>query len=431
LRADHLGCYGYPRATSPSIDALANDGVLFERVIAQSTFTSCSIASLFTGLYPHHHGMYWGGLKADSDRFKTHRLAQEYTTLAELLRDYGYDCVAWFQNRMLRKGLGFEQGFAEYTELHGRKQEVGGRIIDRFLNWHARRRDGTPFFAYLHLLNVHGPYDPNPPFDSMFRDPAGRTELPPMNWEAWGRWILQVNRGQRPISPEQLAGLVDAYDGTIRSVDTQLGRLFRTLRERGAYSDTVIVLTSDHGDGFMEHGFLDHGKPPFAELVHVPLIIKLPDQCYRGKRLNQQVRLVDVLPTLLEFDGPGGSGPEPSDLDGCSLLSLIQDKIPGAARSKSNRKAVSEILVGGKELVVSVRDGRYALLHWSGGSEELYDDIRDPKEQHDLTGTGIEEVLDLRARTYEVEGAAARVRSPTVLLKPEVVKQIRSLGYLQ
>ncbi|NOZ93804.1 MAG: sulfatase [Acidobacteria bacterium] len=431
LRADHLGCYGYARATSPAIDTLASDGVLFERAISQSTFTSCSVASLFTGLNPHHHGMYWGSLRNQAGSVRTHRLGQEHTTLAELLRDQGYTCMAWFQNKMLRKGLGFDQGFAGYTELEGNKQEVGGRIVDRFLDWHARRKDKTPFFAYLHLLNVHGPYAPKPPFDSMFGDPGARRSLPAMNWATWSPWVRQVNSGQRVITPGQLAGLKDAYDGAIRTADTQLGRLFRTLRERGIFSDTVIVLTSDHGDGFMEHRFLDHGRPPYIELVHVPLIIKLPSQAFRGKRVHTQVRLIDVLPTLLEFTGPGALEREPTDLDGSSLLPVIQDNSSGGTGASRHRRAISEILVGGKELVVSVREGRYAFLHWASGTEKLYDDVRDPQEQDNLAPGPVEEIVHLRRQTRAIEMAAARVRSSGEPIEPDVVKRIRSLGYLQ
>ena len=429
LRGDRLGCTGAPHDVSPNIDALAADGVLFERAIAQSTFTGCSIASIFTGLNPHHHGLYWGSL-TKGEVVSAHALSPVHFTLAERLAERGYRTASWFQNRMLREELGFGQGFEVYQEIRGEKSDGSRRIIDSYLAWLADRPDETPTFAYLHVLDLHDPYDPRPPFDAMFQGPAAvAPDYDASAPDGWRSWLQQVKRGEREVSAAELEWITAHYDGAIASIDRQVGRLVDGLNQLGRYQDTLIVLTADHGDGFGEHGFLGHTNSPYDELVHVPLILKLPDARAAGSMLPFQVRLIDILPTMMEM-AIGGESDVLEELDGCSLLPLLTAGSEDP-RPERCREAVSEILLGGERLVVAVREQGMTYLMGESVSPALFDQTSDPHEQRNLAGRGLPTEARLRRRALEVLAAGRTLDGESHLVGSETLEEIRALGYVE
>ncbi|MCG6963495.1 MAG: sulfatase [Acidobacteria bacterium] len=428
LRADQLGCFGAGRNTSPNIDAVASGGVKFDRAISQSTFTACSIASLFTGLYPHHHGLYWGSLGNGQTR-SAHMLSPDYETLAELLAANGYATMSCFQNRTLRAELGFGQGFQVYKEIRGGKSMGSRRIIDTYLRWLAERTSTEPTFAYLHLLDLHEPYDPRPPYETTFLPAdaaAPAADLSTQN--GWFAWSHELERGERQIPAAELRWVVARYDGIVRSVDKEIGRMVHRLRDLGRYENTLLVITADHGDGFFEHGFLGHCRTPYEEVVHVPLILKLPGGDFAGLTVPHQVELVDLLPTLAEM-ATGGNVELPDGLDGCSLAPLLvsgsQNPLPGQCR-----EALSEVLLKGEHLVVAVRDGNLTYFVGDGIEPALYDRTTDPSETVNLVGRGLPGESRLRQRALEVitDRQVTRVRRHPV--DSEALEQIRALGYL-
>ncbi len=429
LRGDALGCTGADNDVSPNIDALAADGVVFETAIAQSTFTGCSIASLFTGLNPHHHGLYWGSL-TEGDVSSAHILASHHFTLAERLAASGYRTGSWFQNRMLRGGLGFGQGFEVYEEIFGDKNQGTSRIFDLYLGWLADRVDDRPTFAYLHLLDLHDPYDPPPPFDTVFQSPgAVAPEYHRSDPNGWRNWVGQVNRGEREVSPAELSWIVARYDGTVLSIDRQVGRLLEAVKELGRYDDMLIVLTADHGDGFGEHGYLSHSNLPYHELVHVPLVLKLPGGLLGGSTVLHQVRLIDLLPTLVEM-ATGGEGPRSEGIDGCSLLPLLTSGSVDP-RPEFCGEAVSEMLLRGEHFSVAVRQGGVSYVLGENAAPALFDQNADPREQANLAGRGLPTEARLHDRALEILAAARSVDADRRAIDDRTIEQIRAMGYVE
>ncbi len=310
LRPDHLGVYGYERPTSPTIDRLAAEGVLFESAFSQASWTKPSVPSLFTGLYPIEHRVFTGSDEERPGRITSDVLAEKHTTIAEVFQAQGYRTAAFLDNAQLRDFLGFAQGFETYEEDLGRAEAITSRFVD----W-LRELDEEPFFAYVHYLDPHWPYDPPAPYDQLFPKPTGTSiDFGTLNWKHLER---QIEDGRMIPNADDLAALQALYDGEIRYNDQAIGSLLDALREHDLLKSTLIVLTADHGEEFWEHGRLGHGRSLYDEVLHVPLILRLPGGV--PARIADQVELVDVMPTLLDLSGI----PIPEDLSGKSLRPLV------------------------------------------------------------------------------------------------------------
>jgi len=431
LRADELGSYGYPRATTPAIDSLAADGILFEQAVSASTFTKSSIASLFTGRYPYQHGVYWGSHREDPedpDSVTADVLSAAETTLAEVLRDHGYLTAAWVQNSHLRGGQGFAQGFVDYQDQQGSIE----RIHRRFTRWLRGGGRRYPFFSYLHYIDLHDPYRPEPPYTTLFGGAADLAFYDGIDLARWGTFLQRVRSGEERLTAAQLTQLRAYYDGQLRAIDDRLATLFAFLKREGRYANSLIVLTSDHGDGFGEHGFISHSTDPYEELVRVPLIIKLPANRSAGKRIADQVRLVDLYPTLLELVGVQAK----ADLAGCSLVPLIRlGERPEEMEHCGD--AVIEIAQEGGYPVVGVRNERYKYIHHQHRDDELYDLVADPGEQDNLLSLTARSPLALSGEPLRLERLALAVveqrgarKAERVQLDEETIRELKALGYL-
>lgn len=429
LRADHLSCDGYQRDTTPAIDRFAEDSVRFSQAISQSTFTGCSIASLFTGRYPHRHGLYWGSLMdTGEETVSAHILGEGEVTIAEILKKHGYDTGAWLHNRMLRQGLGFDQGFDVYHEQRGSKQGSTAKLSRQFLAWAvAPSPRERPFFAYLHVLDLHDPYLPPPPFDTRygsFSDVYSEKDL-----SHWGKFLHGVEEGRRELSKAELDQLIALYDGELRFIDNEIGQFLRLLRDANLYDRSLIILTADHGDGFMEHGFLSHSRAPYDELCHVPLIIKFPGQRHAGHVVASQVRLIDIMPTVLDVVGVNdGDRPE---MDGASLVSLTAGPRWLQARKPLDRPAITEILLKGERLTVAVRDGHYKFIMRQGGPDEFYDLKRDPGEKLNLAGSAGPVEKRLQDQALRVINERSQGQSSKAPVDAKTLEDIRALGYVE
>ena len=319
VRAFSLSAYGYGRATSPVLAQLAARGVRFDRAVATAPWTLPSHASLFTGRYPHEMSAGWSV-----------PLDGTFPTLAERLTSLGYVTAGFAANlHYCSYEFGVDRGFGYYRDYDVSVPEMwrsnslsvalglwlvqrfGGynapgrlwadRMNERFLGWldDERVRDrARPFFAFVNYYDAHGPYAPPAPFDTMF---SGKE--PPTR-----------DSGSRDFTAAEVAGLVDAYDGSIAYLDRQLGELFAALERRGLLENTVIIVTSDHGEEFNEHGQMNHGNTVYFPSLHVPLIVAgagIP----RGVIVAQPVTLRDVPATVLELVG----APAKAALPGQSL----------------------------------------------------------------------------------------------------------------
>ena len=423
LRADHLGSYGYSRETSPAMDSLAKDGVLFEHAIAQSTFTKSSIASLFTGRNVYRHGVYWGSHQENPGHITSDLLSLEENTLAERLRERDYLTVAWVQNSHLRDFMGFGQGFVDYNDQQGSIQRIHRRSFP-FFKGSGRT---YPFFAYLHYIDLHDPYRPPPPYDTLFGSCG--TVYDGVDLSNFGAYLKAIRDGERDLSDLEVEELRACYDGLIRLVDDEIGRLLETLKRAGLYDDMLIVLTSDHGDAFYEHGFISHSTTPYEELVRVPLIVKLPKGEYAGRVIDTQVRSVDILPTVLSLVGSERDRAKGfPGIDGCSLHPLFT----GGGIEERCSTAVSEIAEEGDEPTVSVRTDRHKIIRFAGGHEELYNLETDPGELYPLEGPEIDDsaFLTLRQIAQLVVDSADRDAAEKIALDEQQIRELKALGYL-
>ena len=285
LRADHLSAYGYHRETSPHLEQLAADGVRFERASSQAPWTRPSVASLFTSMLTTYHGA-----STDSG------LAPELSTLAELFRDAGYDTAAIVSNAHVHAPtLNFEQGFAHFEETA--PDAPAGEVHRHVYSWLERRHPG-PFCLYVHTLDPHSPYDPPEETAGAYRS-AADLAAPKLTGEQ-----IEKRTADGTLDLDDLRRIIDRYDEEILYADREFGRLVERLRELGLYEDTIIVVLSDHGEEFLEHGKIGHGSHLWEELLHVPLIVKLAGADRpRGAEVAEPVRVIDVLPTLADLVG--------------------------------------------------------------------------------------------------------------------------------
>jgi arylsulfatase len=297
LRADHLGCYGYGRPTSPVIDRLASEGALFERVVSASAFTGPAVASIHTGRYPRCHSF---GVANGS-----FLLAPEEETVAERFRAAGYRTGAVVCNPVLPRRLGFDQGFETYDhrmqqreKVRNAPERVAAPATDAAIAWLEGLAADEPFFLWVHYMDPHGPYTPPPELEAAFapEEPGPAIPPPPAKGANNGKGFVPWYQAVR--EEHHLFEYVGRYDGEIAYMDRELGRLFDALRAMGRYEDTLIVLTSDHGEALGEGGYyFCHGQHPTPDQSFVPMIVKHP-LAPAGARVGSAAGHVDVYRTL-------------------------------------------------------------------------------------------------------------------------------------
>ncbi len=328
LRADHLSGFGYERKTSPYLDELARKGVVFKNNFSHSSKTAPSMASTFAGLYPDTIGMIDNGKKLPGD----------VLTMAGILKKHGYRTQGIQTNPYLEDKYGFDRGFDGYEYLYpGSQIEVQRKRLYRAdkvnaaaLEWMEKADPDKPFFLYLHYMTTHCPYLPPSPYDIKF-DPGFDRTLPDFTlvWRfIYGRERVQIPEEyeriyrERYTEKELLDHMVALYDGEVLYFDHELKKLVDTLRSRGHLENTLIIISSDHGEEFKEHGGLTHGKTVFQEVVYVPLILYFPGRLPEGKQVRQMTRNLDILPTVVDIAGIN----PPPHLEGQSLSPLWEDK---------------------------------------------------------------------------------------------------------
>jgi len=420
LRPDRLGHYGYARPTSPNLDALAADSWVFREMVAPAPWTKPSVASLFTGLYPSHHGIGTAGWteKEAGGSISADALHPEIQTLAELLAEGGYRTAAFGENHHLIPRFGFDQGFSRYElQLSGPNYLSSIDVLPRFHDW-LDADDGEGFFAYLHFVDVHFPYQPPEGYAGRWAGPAPDKDY---NTVAFMDWAQKREReGPLELAPEIARHMSDTYDEEIRFLDAQIGALLDDLKQRGLYEDTLVIVTSDHGEEFMEHGEIAHATSLYDVLLKVPLLVKFPCPGPRcgGRIVDEQVELLDVMPTILEAAGLD----VPAFVQGRSLL-------------EPSNEAAERIAVGeyGEWVSLRSRQFKYILSH-ENGTRELYDLRADPGELHNLAGErpDVMAAFEIRLDAWrdELEKAPVRERL-TVTVDEETQKALEALGYAQ
>jgi len=295
LRADHVGLYGHERETTPNLDRLAADGSFFRRAYAQSSWTLPSMTSLLTGLLPHQHGV---GRDPDAS-LRFGRLAPDIPTVAEKLLTAGYATGAIVNNVFLAPEFGLDRGFGENYDYQGASKasiRSAEESVDAALAW--LQRPARPYFLLLHFMEPHLFYDPAPQVRGTFTGDG----QPPIPVPFGSDRAIRVLRKHRPRpGSEELEYLKKLYDEEILAVDRAMGRLFQELEKRDDWENTVVIVTSDHGEEFFDHGGFEHGHTLFGELTRVPLVVRGPD-LERGE-IEGVVEHVDVSRGILGLAG--------------------------------------------------------------------------------------------------------------------------------
>lgn len=408
LRADHLGAYGYSRPVSPRIDAFAERAVLFEHAVAQSSWTRSSMASIFTGRGPLGHGA----------NGRSDRLSAAAETLPERLRAAGYRTAALITNPNLTAGFGFDQGFDDFTYL---TEEAGAdEVHSAAVHWLESRAGDEPFFLYLHTLDPHSPYTAPASF---------RRRLAPGVAETTARRSLDIvddlQAGRIEVTEALAAELEALYDAEIAFNDHHFGALLDELEERQLFEDSLVILASDHGEEFHEHGNWQHGRALHGESIDVPLIIKLPRDG-GGRRVAHRVQQVDLLPTLLAYLGLAAE----VELEGRSLLPLMAAE-PAVGQ---HARVFSYLHLDGPARL-SVLDGEWKLIqrleHGNLLRPRLYHLGEDPGERENLAQqypvrAGYLAAL-MQAKLAATERSLPR---EAAAIDDGVRKSLKALGYL-
>ena len=412
LRADHSSAYGYPRDTTPVLDALAKEGARFEIAYAPMSLTGPVHASLFTGLYPATHLLFDNGLA----------LAGNHTTLAELYSARGYQTAAVVSSFVLDAKFGFARGFAHYEddfeaetatslvpEWKGHKvpkafDRRANATTDRAIQWLDEKRDSErPFFLFLHYFDPHAPY------------------LPP------GRFALRYSDGTTHNEHQ-----IDLYDGEIAFTDFEIGRFLAALSAAGLDRNTIVALTSDHGESLMQRDYWTHGLFVYEEEVRVPLIVRWPGHIPAGRVHREPVELVDLAPTLVELTA---LGVDTADFEGRSLAQalqgdasldpdrpvfltrkyykggLVMGDIPAIGRRFGIRQGIWKYIVGPEE-----------------GTYELYNLRLDPGETVDLYAERPKRAQKL-AKVLERWRSTHAQRRSDATVSDEDREALRALGY--
>ncbi len=458
VRASQLSCYGYSRPTTPNIDRLAAEGVRFEQAISVGCWTLPVHASLFTGLYPSNHGMV---VSKDA-------LSPEYPTLAKRLSESGYQTACFSNNAYISEVTGLGSGFETVEDLWRTSNPRGTRrtrmsaLIKRLeqLGWPAapaiylarrlqhawsvlkrrrNRRDygaaltndrieqwldrswraDSPMFLFVNYMECHEPYRPPQPFDRRFM---------PRRFSNWR--IASIGNYKDPARAksarrrEDEAEVIRAqYDGALAYLDEKVGQLCELLRRRGILDNTLVIVTSDHGDCLGEHDHFGHRTALHEELVHVPLVIRHPENFPRGQCRKQQVSLVDLYPTILH-----AAELDTSDLLGCrSLLETPEDASKAFTVAENTAPLAMQSVVSRM-----VRADRYKYIWHSNSNHELYDLAEDAGETNNLVEVR-PEVADQMQHTLEQWQASLAdrtIEASRAKYDDAVVERLRALGYV-
>ena len=382
VRADRLGSYGHPRAATPSLDRLAREGVRFADATSQAPLTGPAHAALFTGVYPARFGL--------RDNAST-PVPADRQTLAEILRASGYRTAAFVSAFVLDRAYGFDQGFELFDSRFTRGpnksvSRTADDVLKAALPWLDEAPAGSPFFAWVHFYDAHAPYDPPEPYRTTFRD--------------------------------------DRYDGEIAYIDHAVGQLIGALEKKGVLDRTLVVAIGDHGESLGEHGEADHGLFLYDSVLRIPWLMRLPGRREAGSVVREQVRSVDLLPTVLDLLGVR----VPLGLDGASVVEPIRGRARATVPASYAEGFYGKLRHGWSE-TYSLRVGEWKLI--DAPKPELYDLRTDGREASNLLdrkpAVARRLAADLRDMIREFGSASvAQARPPD----RETIERLRSLGYV-
>ncbi len=477
LRADHLSCYGYHKLTTPNIDKLASEGTIFRQNYSTGVWTPPGHASMLTGLYVSEHGVY-------GER----RLADDILTIATVLKENGYQTAGFVNNSQVGKLVGFDKGhdvfvevwkespyknyidrilkggFRRFREYFGYEDMGAKRTNKLFFNWIKCIERDKPFYCFLHYIEPHNPLNPPRPYKEKFlkgvkqitsnviargQSPRSnlltRSDIKKIKKVAYNPLICYVE--DITLTHDEIDILKALYDGEIAYTDFIIGQLISILKNNNLYDNTMIIITSDHGEHFGEYNLWSHVASLHKEILHTPLIIKYPKGVKYIKEVNEYTQLVDIFPTIMEIAGL------PKDVVwGTSGISLVYDKnndnkyheyvfaewegrVPYFIQDKVGAQDEDEgkgedITSRFKIQMAMIQDKKYKYIWKSDGNEEIYD-ISNGKEEIQQIAVNKETKDRLRSELFKRKKSIGGLdESMDCHIDDEIAKNLRSLGYM-
>jgi arylsulfatase A-like enzyme len=450
VRADHLSLYGYGRETSPNLTKLSQESTVFAHAIAPGDMTLSTHASIFTGLYARRHGAHYDVPSYPGGR----PLDGRFHTLPKLLAEKGYLTMGVVSNFVfLGYPFGFEQGFIYYDQraripflgnaklyslregirkfltnffppsefdlCYRRAEEINTKIFNQL---GRLKKEERPFFLFINYMDAHDPYLPPPPFDTLYPGKI-RERFTTARYNRIEKGVLQL---EYKVSEQEYLHLISQYDGGIAYIDFHIGKLIERLKELGLYENSLIIITSDHGETFGERDLFKHGVSVYQDQIYVPLIIKYP-KIKQGVVVHETVSLCDLMPTILDvlrFEIPG-------DIDWQSLLTPKQSR---------PREVISESFPHGyllqwhprfRRIERAIFSGQVKFIRSTGGKRELYDLSKDPKEKRNLYNSSGGAYKELEARLNEWLKETKEEFGSTPKLDKGTLDRLKSLGYIK
>lgn len=413
VRPDHLGCYGYSQNISPNIDQLARQGVVFDNAYANAPWTKPSVASLFSSLRPNIHRT------VDRD----HSLPDQILTMAERLKENGYfTCFINGGNPLIHE-FRFDQGF----DFYDYRESLDSAEVIRGLSSFLSQAQGKRIFAYIHLMDTHLPYhlhDGN-------RDLA---ENAPRNFVPgeFERRDVREPTSRDELAPEDKAHLVDLYDEQIRYSDRSVGEMVAMFRDAGILDRSLLVLTSDHGEELWDHDNYEHAHTLYEEVLRVPLIMM--GEGLPPGRLKSRVRLIDILPSIMELVEPRFKKGEIAGESVWRYLRKDNGKCPVFAAGTLHGDEKFCLIKDDWKVILNTKDlttNRPLIGFRAEDTVELYDLKTDPREKHNLRDEKPKVLAGLLKELASLINTKSPIEARKEILDEKTVERLRSLGYIQ
>jgi len=444
-RADHFSAYGYPRLTTPNMDRIASEGVLYENAISPAGWTLPATTSIFTGTYVAKHGV----------NNENHVLGNKLITMPEVLKRAGYHTIGFCTNDWISEATGLARGFNEYYRfnysrfIHKAKRFLnsvrnGGKdswafaINQRIKRWLRQNKAEKPFFMFVHYGELHLPYQLPRPYNTRFL-PEGMSYQEAMRVnqdpKAFYAGVAKMNQRDFEISKA-------LYDCALTYVDDRVQEIYAELKRVGQLDQTIIIITSDHGESLGEHGHFDHYYVLYDCLLKVPLIIRYPQLFPAGTRIKKMVQTLDILPTLKEILGL--FDPELNEMQGLALPPLDKNgevreftiaerykDLKGLKKSYPDRD-LAHLKQWELDRKIAIRTEKYKLIDSTDYEPELFDLENDPAEQHNIfyEQKPIAEELRQKITSWRGTFTAATSAGQEANFDDAMRKRLESLGYL-
>jgi arylsulfatase A-like enzyme len=407
LRPDHLSAYGYEKKTSPNIDELSKDGIIFKNAFTQSTFTREAVASLLSALYPLTHNVGY-----------VNKMSDEIIALPEVMKLFNYKTVAFTSNGFINKDCGILQGFDEIYELFrkefwGPHNSTPGESFIPYIDDWLFNKYKDKYFLFLHFMQPHEPYKAPQSFKIFSSDDPKSV----LDGSTYNR--NKVKERGIPITSNDVMHMKHLYDDNIYYIDYVVGKLLHKLKLLDLYDNTMVILLSDHGEEFMEHGGFSHSMHLYDECLHFTLIIKMPQNMYKGKEIKSLVQLIDIPNTILEAVGINKTIGQ-----GKSLMPLLKEH--------SNTEVHNAIFASRKSFI-GLRTHRYKYIeNINSNGVELYDLLTDPLEQVNI----VDKNPEIAKQMSELlkgwrQNQKAYVPKGSEEIDEQTKEILRSLGYLR